>query len=100
MNPPLTGIRVLELNRVAPGAFCTMMLGDMGAEVIRIETPRRAAAGKDMDATRDDLWERSEFANRNKRSMTLNLKAPEAQQILHRLTEDADVVVELSLIHI
>jgi crotonobetainyl-CoA:carnitine CoA-transferase CaiB-like acyl-CoA transferase len=94
MNPPLTGIRVLELNRVAPGAFCTMMLGDMGAEVVRIETPRRAAAGKDMDATRDDLWERSEFANRNKRSMTLNLKAPEAQQILHRLSEDADVVVE------
>lgn len=94
MNPPLTGIRVLELNRVAPGAFCTMMLGDMGAEVIRVETPRRAAASKDMDATRDDLWERSEFANRNKRSMTLNLKAPEAQQILHRLTEDADVVVE------
>ena len=94
MNPPLTGIRVLELNRVAPGAFCTMMLGDMGAEVIRIETPGRAGAAKDMDATRDDLWERSEFANRNKRSMTLNLKAPEAQRILHRLTADADVVVE------
>lgn len=94
MNPPLTGIRVLELNRVAPGAFCTMMLGDMGAEVLRIETPPRAAAGKDMDATRDDLWERSEFANRNKRSMTLNLKAPEAQRILQRLAADADVVVE------
>ncbi|MFZ5655271.1 MAG: CaiB/BaiF CoA transferase family protein [Pseudomonadota bacterium] len=94
MTAPLAGIRVLELNRVAPGSFCTMMLGDMGAEVLKIETPPRAGAGKDMGETRDDLWERSEFANRNKRSMTLNLKAPQAQRVLHRLAADTDVVVE------
>ena len=94
MTPPLTGIRVLELNRVAPGSFCTMMLGDMGAEVLKVETPPRAGAGKDMGETRDDLWERSEFANRNKRSMTLNLKDPGAQQVLARLADQADVVVE------
>jgi len=42
MKSPLDGIRILELNRVAPGSFCTMMLGDMGAEVLKIETPAQA----------------------------------------------------------
>jgi len=94
MNSPLEGIRVLELNRVAPGSFCTMMLGDMGAEVLKIETPAKPGASKDMSAKDDDIWVRSEFANRNKKSMTLNLKEPAAQKLLHELVAQADVVIE------
>lgn len=94
MKTPLEGIRVLELNRVAPGSFCTMMLGDMGADVLKIETPAKPGASKDMSAKDDDIWVQSEFANRNKKSMTLNLKEPAAQKLLHELVAQADVVIE------
>ena len=94
MKSPLDGIKILELNRVAPGSFCTMMLGDMGAEVLKIETPAQSGAAKHMGAKDDDLWVRSEFANRNKKSMTLNLKDPAAQTVLHELVAKSDVVIE------
>ncbi|MEM7543871.1 MAG: CoA transferase, partial [Pseudomonadota bacterium] len=91
---PLEGIRVIELNRVAPGAFCTMMLGDMGAEVIKIDTPADPDNAKHFDAKHQDEWQRSEFTNRNKKSITLNLKDGAAQKILQKLASEADVLVE------
>ena len=94
MTTPLDGIRVLELNRVAPGSLCTMMLGDMGAEVLRLETPPRRGGTKAFDGGDDDTWALSEFANRNKRSINLDLKDPRGQQVLHALAADFDVVVE------
>jgi len=73
---PLDGITILELARVAPGEFCTMLLADMGADVLKIETPQGAAE--------DDRRAAFAFVNRNKRSLALNLKAPEGQAIFRR----------------
>jgi len=85
---------VLDLTRVLAGPFCSMMLGDMGAEVIKVEEPGRG------DDTRG--WppfaggEATYFmaVNRNKRSLTLNLKAPEGREILKRLAVRSDVLLE------
>ncbi len=95
MAQPLTGIRVLDLTRVMTGPYCTMMLGDMGADVIKVEQPGRG------DDTRPwgppFLHGESAYylsINRNKRSITLNLKDPEGQEVIRRLARDADVVVE------
>jgi len=93
-RPPLHGVRVIDMTRVLAGPFCTMSLGDMGAEVIKVEEP-----GK-VDDTRG--WppfvhgEATYFlsVNRNKKSLTLDLKAPDGQEILRRLLASADVVVE------
>lgn len=91
MMGALDGIKILELARVAPGEFCTMLLADMGAEVLKVETP--AADGKPEP---DEEKRRAAFAyvNRNKRSLALNLKTPEGQAIFHGLAATADVIVE------
>src|SRR5687767_4202632 len=86
----LDGIKILELARVAPGEFATMMLADMGAEVLKIETPDPSAVG-DAEAARRAAFT---FVNRNKRSMALNLKAPEGQAIFRKLAAEADIIVE------
>ena len=95
MPGPLEGIKVLELIRVNPGAFCTMMLADMGAEVLKIETPpteaSEASAGQ---ATAEARRAAFQFVNRNKQSIAINLKHPAGQKILHQLAADADVLVE------
>jgi crotonobetainyl-CoA:carnitine CoA-transferase CaiB-like acyl-CoA transferase len=86
----LDGIRILELARVAPAELPGMMLADMGAEVLKIETPE---PGRDTS----DEWVRRTihtFVNRNKRSMTLNMKAPEGQAVFRKLAAGADVIVE------
>lgn len=95
MAQALDGIHVLELSRVSPGTFCTMMLGDMGADVLKIETPPKSgvAVGSGVSAT-DERQAAFSYANRNKRSLALNLKTPEGQTILHQLVTDADVLVE------
>jgi len=82
----LDGIKILELARVAPGEFCTMLLADMGADVLKIETPG--------ESPEDDRRAAFAFVNRNKRSLALNLKAPEGQAIFRRLATTADVIVE------
>jgi len=86
----LDGIRILELARVAPAELPAMMLADMGAEVLKIETPEPGREG-------GDEWVRRTihtFVNRNKRSMTLNMKSPEGQKIFQKLAAAADVIVE------
>ena len=88
---PLDGIKILELARVAPGEFCTMLLGDMGAEVLKIETP--PADGK-PDILDDKRRAAFAYVNRNKRSLALNLKAPEGKAIFQKLAAGADVIVE------
>jgi len=93
-RPPLAGVRVIDLTRVLAGPFCSMSLGDMGADVIKVEEPGKG------DDTRG--WppfaggEATYFmsVNRNKKSLTLNMKAPEGQAILRRLIAKADVVIE------
>ena len=88
---PLTGIRVLDLSRYLAGPFCTQLLGDYGADVIRVESPR----GREFrapGATRDAYFFLS--ANRNKRALALDLAKPEAREVLERLIARADVLVE------
>jgi succinate--hydroxymethylglutarate CoA-transferase len=94
-NGPLAGIRVVDLTRILAGPLCTMMLGDMGADVIKIEPPDKG------DDTRS--WgppfaggEAAYFlgVNRNKRSLTLNMAVPAGQKILAGLIEKADVLID------
>ena len=97
----LEGIKVLDFCRNAPGMFCTTVLADLGAEVLMIERPmdevrsayERLVAGIEGE---DDELRHAAFnaLQRNKRSIALNLKESEAQQIFHKLAETADVVVE------
>ena len=91
MAGPLDGIRILELARVAPGEFCTMLLADMGAEVLKIETPAADGEPEPQDEKRRATFA---FVNRNKRSIALNLKSPEGQAIFRKLAATADVIVE------
>ena len=95
MQRPLEGIRVLDLSRVLAGPYCTMVLGDLGADVIKVEQP-----GTGDDTRRwGPPWAGTESAyylcvNRNKRSITLDLKSEEGKIILTKLARDADIVVE------
>jgi crotonobetainyl-CoA:carnitine CoA-transferase CaiB-like acyl-CoA transferase len=91
---PLTGIRVLDLTRLLPGAFCTMLLADMGADVIKVEEP---AAGDYMRWTPPMVDGQSALfnaLNRNKRSLTLNLKTDAGRDLLLRLVDRSAVLVE------
>ena len=97
----LEGIKVLDFCRNAPGMFATTVLADLGADVLMIERPMdetRAAYEKLVAGIDGEGDERRHAAfnalQRNKRSLALNLKEPEAQQIFHKLAETADVVVE------
>ena len=98
MPTALDGIKIIDLSRMAPGPFCTMILGDLGADVIRVEEPGggRMARERSADADSQDAARRAAFnaLNRNKRSIALNLKSPDAQAILHKLVANADVFVE------
>ena len=87
-------MRVLDLTRVLAGPFCAMILGDMGAEVIKIEEPGK---GDDTRSWPPFLGGEATYflsVNRNKQSLTLNLKAPEGRELLKRLVKKSDVVLE------
>ena len=90
----LSGIRILDLSRVLAGPFCTMMLADLGAEVIKIEIP-----GKGDDSRSFGPFVNGESGyymnvNRNKTGITLNLKKPEGKELFLDMVEKADIVVE------
>ena len=94
-NGPLSGIRIIDLTRILAGPICTMNLGDMGAEILKVEQPERG------DDTRSwgPPFVKGEAAyflgiNRNKRSMTLNLSEEEGKEILRELLVNADVLIE------
>src|SRR5215217_4387693 len=94
-NAPLDGLMVLDFTRVLSGPYCTMLLGDMGARVIKIEHP---GCGDDTRAWGPPFvkGESAYFlsVNRNKESFTLDLKHAAAAQVLECLLERADVLVE------
>ncbi|MBI3979716.1 MAG: CoA transferase [Chloroflexi bacterium] len=92
---PLADVRVVDLSRVLAGPYCTMMLGDLGADVVKVELP---GVGDDTRGW-GPPFAAGESAyylavNRNKRGITLNLKQPRGRIILEKLIADADVVVE------
>ncbi|HZH47390.1 MAG TPA: CaiB/BaiF CoA-transferase family protein [Roseococcus sp.] len=94
---PLRGIRVLDLTRVLAGPTCTQMLGDLGAEIIKIEKP---GSGDDTRGFAPPFWpETKESAyflgvNRNKRSVTLDIAKAEGQAVIHALLAHCDILVE------
>jgi crotonobetainyl-CoA:carnitine CoA-transferase CaiB-like acyl-CoA transferase len=98
----LSGVTVVDLTRVLAGPYCTQLLGDLGADVIKIERPglgddtRRFAPPYLRDADGEQTTESAYFmsANRNKRSVVVDLMKPEGQQVVRRLIAKADVVVE------
>jgi crotonobetainyl-CoA:carnitine CoA-transferase CaiB-like acyl-CoA transferase len=94
-DAPLAGVTVLDFTRVLSGPYCTMLLGDMGARVIKVEQPGR---GDDTRAWGPPFvsGESAYFLsiNRNKESLTLDLKSPAARRIVESLLERADVLVE------
>jgi alpha-methylacyl-CoA racemase len=85
----LRGIRILDLTRLLPGAYATLVLSDLGAEVIKIEDPR---GGDGMRRVAGNVY--FEVLNRNKRSVTLDLRSPEAHPVLDKLIATSDVLVE------
>ena len=95
MSSPLAGFRILDLSRVLAGPFCTMLLGDLGAEVIKVERP---GTGDDTRAWGPPFvsGESAYYlcANRNKKSLTVNLKSAAGQEIIRRLARVSDVLVE------
>ncbi|KFB09283.1 CaiB/BaiF CoA transferase family protein [Nitratireductor basaltis] len=93
MHPPLEGIRVIDLTRVLSGPFCTMMLGDMGAEVIKIETAKGDPTRAQGTLKDGFSWYYASF-NRNKKSLVLDLYREEGKRVLERLIEEADVLVD------
>jgi len=93
-DPPLKGIRVLDLSRVLAGPYCSMTLSDLGAEIIKVEIPGR---GDDTRAFPPFLEGESSYylsLNRGKKSLTLNLKDKRGVEVLHRLVEKCDIVLE------
>src|SRR6185369_10442332 len=95
MKKPLEGIRVLDLSRVLAGPFCTMNLGDLGAEVIKVEEP---GAGDDTRAFGPPFANGVSTyflsINRNKKSVAVNLKDPRGVDLIKRLARISDVAVE------
>ncbi|HDZ55340.1 MAG TPA: CoA transferase [Pseudomonas xinjiangensis] len=94
MSGPLSSLKILDFSTLLPGPFASLLLADMGAEVLRIESPSR------MDLVRllppHDLGVAASHAylNRNKRSLALDLKQPEAVELVKRLVQDYDIVLE------
>lgn len=102
MTKALEGIRVLDLSRVLAGPFCTQMLGDLGAEIIKIEKP---CAGDDTrywgppflnDKKGNETTESAYYlsVNRNKKSVAIDIKTKEGQALIHKLLESSDVLIE------
>ena len=91
---PLSGIRVVDLTRILAGPFCTQLLADLGAEVIKVEPPGRGDPVRAQGAIKDGLsWYYAQF-NRNKKSLTLDLYSDEGRAVLADLIRGADVLVE------
>ena len=102
MTLPLEGVRVLDLTRAAHGPFCTMVLGDLGADVSRVEevglTGQRAAVPGALEGAgwlhRTEQDAAYDAIGRNKKSIELNLKDDKARQVFYKLAKDTDVLIE------
>ncbi len=95
MDAPLAGLLVADLTQNVAGPYCTQILGDMGAQVVKVERPER---GDDARAWAPPYWGEESAAfmavNRNKRSLAVDMKAPEGRAILEKLIGRADVLVQ------
>ncbi len=98
MNGPLHGVKVVDLSLLLPGPLCSMYLGDMGAEVIKVENPRQSDlirySGAKVEKDGDSETGMYLAINRNKKAITINLKRPEGREVLFDLLKDADILLE------
>lgn len=94
MPGALEGIRVLDLTRTLAGPFCTMQLADMGADVVKVEEPNHGDETRGWPPFWEDLSCYFLAINRNKRSIALNLKRPEAVEVTKRLAARSDIMIE------
>lgn len=90
----LEGVKILDLTRLLPGPYGTMLLGDMGAEIVKIEDARAMDMTRMMPPAKKDMSAFFAHLNRNKRSIKLNLKKPEGVEILKKLAAEYDVLIE------
>jgi formyl-CoA transferase len=89
---PLKGIRVVEMGQLIAGPFCGQLLGDMGAEIIKIEPPGKGDPMRDWGRGEFPLW--WEVVARNKKSVSANLRVPEGQALARKLIANADILIE------
>ena len=94
MAGPLAGIRVLDLTRILAGPYATMILRDLGAEVIKIEQPGTGDEARDFGPFKNDFSLYFMSVNRGKKSVTLNLKSPRGKELFLELVKGSDVLVE------
>lgn len=90
----LNGLKVLDFSTLLPGPFATMMLADMGAEVVKVEAPNRPDLVKYLGPMDGDVSATFRHLNRSKRSLALDLKQPEAKKIIYQLIQQYDIVIE------
>lgn len=91
---PLAGVKVIDLSLLLPGPLCSQHLADMGADVIKIENPRAYDGSRAMFKGKTGYPALYMMLNRNKKAITLNLKREQAKEILFKLLEDADILLE------
>ena len=94
MAKPLHGIKVLDMTRVLAGPFCTMVLQDLGAEVLKVEMPGSGDDSRHFGPFKEGRSLYFISINRGKRSMTLNLKSDASKEVFRRLVKESDVLVE------
>lgn len=94
MSLPLEGVRILDLSRYLPGPFCTQILADFGAEVIKVEDPKGGDLGRSLTPCIEGESARFYTVNRNKKSISLDLRKEEGKAIFKKLVASADVVVD------
>ncbi|KZD05489.1 CaiB/BaiF CoA transferase family protein [Oceanibaculum pacificum] len=90
----LAGLKILDLTRLLPGAFCSQILADHGAEVVKIEQPGEGDYNRSFEPLNKEESGSFLLLNRNKKSVTLNLKSAEGKEIFLKLVDQADVVIE------
>lgn len=91
---PLAGLKILDFSTLLPGPYATMLLSDMGADVLRVESPSRPDLVRAMTPQMGGQSAAFEYLNRGKRSLAINLKKSESIEIIHSLLAEYDIVVE------
>lgn len=94
MHGPLSSLKVLDFSTLLPGPFASLLLADMGAEVLRIESPTRPDLLRELPPHDHGISASHAYLNRNKRSLALDLKRPQAIEVIKRLVADYDIVLE------
>ncbi|MBQ0757331.1 MAG: CoA transferase [Amphritea sp.] len=94
MNTPLKGLKILDLSTLLPGPYATMLLADLGAEVLRVESASRPDLVRNMSPQVDGQSAAFSYLNRGKDSIALNLKHPEASKLIAKLVGEYDILIE------